>query len=98
MTGTTGAGGQALARTLLLLRDHIRPEVSDRLLEEALLNVQIAVVGDLANVQREAAQHAVVTAALLAGRSGGTLHLALPDAPLLGIHAPLRGDRLASAL
>src|SRR2546422_680592 len=91
-------GSQALARTMLLLRDHIRQDVPDTSLAEALLSIRAVVASDAANVQSEAGQHAVVTAALLIARSGGTLHVAVPDVPLLGVQAPLRGDRLGSAL
>jgi hypothetical protein len=87
-----------LARTLLLLRDHVRPEVPDRDLAEALLGTRVAVVGDQPNLRVEPAQHALVTAALLVARSGASVHVVVPDLPLLGAHPPLHGDRLEAAL
>jgi len=89
---------QGLARTLLLLRDHVHPDVPDRNLAEALTRTRIAIVGDRPNLQVESAQHAFVTSALLAARSGASVHLVAPDLPLLGKHTPLRGDRLEAAL
>lgn len=87
-----------LARTLLLLRDHARPEVPDQVLAEALLGTRIAVVGDRANLRFEPAQHALVTTALLVARWGGSVHLVVPDLPLLGAQPPLRDDQLGPAL
>lgn len=89
---------QGLARTLLLLRDHARADVPDQALAEALLRTRIAVVGDRPNLQVECGQHALVTAALLAARWGASVHVVVPDIPLLGAHAPLHGDRLEPAL
>jgi len=93
-----GATLKGLARTLLLLRDHVRPEVPDVALAEALLETRVAVVGDRVNLSGESAQHALVTAALLAARWGASVHLIVPDTPLLGAHPPLCGDRLGPAL
>ncbi len=89
---------KGLARTLLLLRDHVGPDVPDRSLGEALTRTRIAIVGDRPNLQVESAQHAFVTSALLSARSGASVHLVAPDLPLLGEHPPLRGDRLDAAL
>lgn len=89
---------EALARTLLLLRDHIRPEVPDGDLAAALLSTRVALVGDHHNLQTQSAQQALVTTALLTARSGASVHLVVPDLPLLGDQPPLRGDRLSGAL
>ncbi len=87
-----------LARTLLLLRDHVRPNVSDATLAEALLGTRVALVGDSANLCSEQAQHALVATAMLAARSGASVHLVLPDVPLSGSQPPLRGDQLGPVL
>src|SRR5690606_29939519 len=89
---------EALARTLLLLRDHIRSDVSDTTLAEALLGTRVVVVGDRRNLEVAPAQHALVATALLAARWGASVHVVVPDLPLLGVHAPLDGDRLPAAL
>jgi len=87
-----------LARTLLLLRDHVRADVPDPALAEALLKTRIAVVGDRPNLRVESGQQALVTTALLAVRWGASVHVVVPDLPLVGAHAPLHGDRLEPAL
>jgi hypothetical protein len=98
MEGPDPATLVGLARTVLLLRDHVRPEVPDRLLAEALLRTRVAVVGDRPNLSMESSQHALVTTALLIARWGGIVHVVVPDVPLLGSHPPLQGDRLEPAL
>ncbi len=89
---------QALDRTLLLLRDHIRPEVPDSTLVAALRGLRVAIVADAANLATEAGQHAGVTAALLMARSGAALELAIPDVRCRGVQVPLIGDYLGPAL
>jgi hypothetical protein len=93
----SGADG-ALARTLLLLRDHVRPEVPDGVVGAALRDVRVAVVADAANLASEAGQHALVTAALLTARSGAAIELAIPDVRCCGVQVPLVGEYLGSAL
>ena len=56
-----------LARTLLLIRDHIRPGVPDVSIAQVLLGTRVAVIGDRPNMRVEAAQHALVTTALSDG-------------------------------
>src|SRR5207253_9092718 len=65
---------------------------------EALLGTRVALVGDSANLRSEQAQHAFVATALLAARSGASVHLVLPDVPLSGSQPPLGGDQLGPAL
>lgn len=89
---------EALSRTLLLLRDHFPTTVSDNALGDALQSVRIAVVGDRSNLRNEGAQHALVTTALLAARAGATVHVAVPDMPLVGVHPPLEGPSLGTSL
>ena len=89
----------ALARTILLLRDHIDARIPDAVIAEALTDVRVTIVADRANAALATAQHAIVTTALLAARSGAQVALELPSGlPLVGAQAPLQGDRLAPAL
>jgi hypothetical protein len=88
----------ALHRTLLLMRDDLVSEVTDAELLQALLGVTIVLEADEITLGHESAQHAFVTAALLAIRSGATVVLRAPNVKLRGQHAPLRGDRLITAL
>ena len=82
---------EGLARTLLLIRDHIRPDVPDVSIAQVLLGTRVAVIGDRPNMRVEGAQHALVTTALLVARWGATVHVLVPDQPLIGVHAPLSG-------
>src|SRR5437879_9662883 len=51
---------EALSRTLLLLRDHVRHDISDELIGESLLGTRVALIGDRRNMEFESAQHALV--------------------------------------
>jgi hypothetical protein len=88
----------ALARTVLLVRDVIRAEVPDSAIVEALMGARVTIVADRENVMSEEGQHALVTTALLIARSGARVQLCIADVPLLGAQAPLDGDRLLPAL
>ena len=88
----------ALNRTLLLMRDHVRESVSDAELLEALASVEVALVADRPNVSVPEGQHALIAAAALCARSGACCYLEVPDLPLQGVHAPLRGERLGEGL
>lgn len=88
----------ALSRTLLLMRDHIRPEVPDSLLSDALGDTHVVLAGNRANLNCPSAQNALITAAILVARFGGKVILAIDDVPLKGAQPPLVGDQLGSAL
>jgi len=88
----------ALDRTLLLMRDDLRDSVSNSELLTALTSVEVALVADRPNVNVPEGQHALIAAAALCGRSGARCYLDVPDVPLQGVQAPLRGDRLAEGL
>jgi hypothetical protein len=89
----------ALARTILLLRDHVTDAAEDDVIADALTSVHVVIASDAENARFADAQHALVTAALLVARSGARVCLQIPDGvPLLGAQAPLRGDYLAPAL
>jgi hypothetical protein len=89
----------ALARTILLLRDHVSMEVSDSVIAEALTDIRVTIAADRANANSASAQNAIVTTALLAARSGARISLELPvGLPLLGAQAPLQGERLEPTL
>lgn len=101
LQSSLGAGtlDAALARTVLLLRDHIRDEVPGAIIADALASVRVVIGADGANGRSQEAQHAITTTALLAARSGARVAIEVPDTlPLLGPHAPLRGDRFAPSL
>jgi len=89
---------EGLARTLLLIRDHVRLDASDVSIAQALLGTRVAVIGDRPNLRVEAAPHALVTTALLVARWGATVHVLVPDLPLIGVHAPLSGGYLEPSL
>jgi molybdopterin/thiamine biosynthesis adenylyltransferase len=88
---------EALDRTLLLMRDHVRASTADDVLLEALCSTEVAVVGDAANLTSHSAQTAVVTAATLIARSGASIHLDLPNT-MCGPQPPLRSLELNEAL
>lgn len=80
------------------MRDDLNPEVRDADLRRALSSVSVVLEADEATLRNASAQHAFVTTALLAIRSGARVHVDAPDVELRGIHAPLHGDRLIAAL
>jgi len=88
----------ALNRTLLLMRDHVRESVSDAELLEALTSVEVALVADRPNLSVPEGQHALICAATLCARSGARCYLEVPNVPLQGVHAPLHGERLGEGL
>lgn len=98
-TDSASTARAALARTVLLLRDHVRADVSEEIITETLTTVRVVIAADRPNATTVAAQNAIVATALLVARSGGQVSLELPDGvPLLDAQAPLRGDRLRPAI
>ena len=89
---------EALNRTLLLMRDHLDPGVSDDALVRALTGTRVMLVAYEANLSSPAAQSALVTAALLTARFGARVYLDIPDVDRRGPQPPLSGRRLASGL
>lgn len=90
--------GDALDRTLLLMRDELIDCVSDVELLHALTSTSVALIADADYLDGDVAQTSYVTAALLLVRSGHRVHLVAPDIPLLGPQPPLKSDTLVSAL
>lgn len=88
----------ALARTMLLMRRNLRPEVSDDELLDALTSVRVVLVADDENLAAPEGQYALVTAALLIARSGAKCLLHAPNARLSGVHTPLEQTHLVDAL
>lgn len=88
----------ALSRTLLLMRTHLRPDISDEVLLNALTSTTAILVGDEENLSTPEGQHALITAASLIARSGGRCFVDAPNVPLIGNHPPLREYRLVDAL
>jgi hypothetical protein len=90
---------EALARTILLLRDHVRADVPDITLTDALTSVRVIIAADAENLASVEAQHALVTTALLAARSGASIMLEIPESTeVKGPQAPLTGEYLGPAL
>lgn len=79
----------ALDRTLLLMRDHVSPEATDKKLLDALTGTVVCLVADEANIRSHSAQTAFVTTALLLARSGHEIYLSAPDTKLVGQQPPL---------
>lgn len=88
----------ALDRTLLLMRDHVRPETPDDVLLDALSNTEILIVSDEANIASNSAQTAAITAAMLTARSGAAVYLDVPNTILRCPQPPLRLAELNQAL
>jgi molybdopterin/thiamine biosynthesis adenylyltransferase len=88
---------EALDRTLLLMRDHVRADTADDVLLGALCGTEVAVVSDAANLASHSAQTAVVTAATLIARTGASIHLDLPST-MCRPQPPLRPLELNEAL
>lgn len=89
---------QALDRTLLLMRDNLRAEVTDEQLVRALNSTTVALVAEADDLRTHSAQCAYVTAALQMARSAHRVTLVAPDVPLVGAQPPLTCDRLVSGL
>jgi hypothetical protein len=88
----------ALDRTLLLMRDEVGEEVNDSVLLAALTGTRVAIIADEMNLATHAAQTAFITAAILMARSGHSVFLLAPDAPLIGPQPPLQPGRMVEQL
>ena len=88
----------ALARTLLLMRDDVTDLVSDDALITALTETTVTIVADKKNLISHSAQSAYVTLALLLSRSGHQVFLAAPDTHLIGPQPPLGTGDLVEQL
>lgn len=89
---------EALDRTLVLMRSHIRPDVSDDVLLSGLTDFQVAVVADRANSTTHAGQSVIVTMALLCVRMGMNVMVTCDNVPLVGPQPPLKCTHLLDAL
>jgi hypothetical protein len=88
----------ALGRTMLLMRDHLRPDTQLGALIEALCSTEIVIVSNSENLVSNSAQSAVITAASLVARSGGVVYLDLPSTQLRMPQPPLRLSELGEGL
>jgi hypothetical protein len=85
--------GEALDRTLRLMRDEVHETVTDDELIAALTGLRVALIADAVNIASHSAQTAFVTAAMLMARSGHSVHLMCPPVVLAGTQPPLgQGD------
>ena len=81
---------QALARTLLLMRDHLDPHVTDDELVEALTGVTVSIRCSADCARTHAGQTALITLCALLARSGHRIYFDAPDGPLIGSQPPAR--------
>lgn len=88
----------ALDRTILLMRDYLRPDTTSERIVTALHDTSVVFVSDGSTLREEAAQHALVTAVLLTARMGVSVYLDCPNVPLIGIQSPLKGTRILDGL
>ena len=89
---------EALDRTLVLMRDHIRDDVDDETLLRALTECTVTIVCDRRNAATHAGQTTIVTTALLCARMGIGVQIVSDDAPLDGLQPPLKSGRLLDGL
>jgi hypothetical protein len=89
---------EALDRTMRLMRDDLRADVSDEVLLTALLGQRARLVADATNLASPAAQTAFVATTLLLLRSGTSVVLDAPEVNLIGAQPPLRHDKLLAGL
>jgi hypothetical protein len=89
---------EALNRTLLLMGTALTPTCALETRLKALTDTRVAIRFGADAVATYAGQTAVITAALLLARSGHTIWLDGPEAPLVGPQPPLTGDHLLAAL
>jgi len=88
----------ALDRTLLLMRDHLRGEAKDTALLDALGTTEVVFVADRKNLRSSEGQTALVAAAIMCARSGARCYLEIPNVPRRGAQPPLRGNELVHGL
>ena len=89
---------EALARTILLARKDLLPGVTDDEVLGALTSVRVLLVADELNLGCPEGQHALISAATLAARSGAECYIDAPNVPLLGVHPLLRERHIVDAL
>jgi hypothetical protein len=90
--------GEALDRTLRLMRDEVKSDVGDEILLQALTSTTVALIADKNNISCHSAQTAFVTAAILMARSGHRVHVLAPNVPLIGPQPPLGIGRMVEQL
>ena len=88
----------ALDRTLLLMRDFLRPETPDDAIMQALISTRVALVSDRLNLSSNSAQSAIVSVATMAARSGAEIYLIAPRTKLIGRQPPLSSMELLEGL
>lgn len=88
----------ALDRTLLLMRDHLDPKVTDAELLAALAGVTVTIRSDAECAATHAGQSAIITLCALLARSGHRVQVDAPDALLSGLQPPARQTRLHTAI
>ncbi len=88
----------SLDRTLLLIRDFLKPETPDDAIMQALISTRVALVSDRSNLSSHSAQSAFVSIATMAARSGAEIYLVAPRTKLIGRQPPLRSDELVEGI
>jgi hypothetical protein len=90
---------EALARTILLARDYVRPEdATDDEIVDALQSTVVAVVADERNATSASGQTAITTLAGLVTMMGVSLRLVIPRSAATNSQPPLEGNELVAGL
>lgn len=89
---------ETLARTALLVRLDVFPDLDHRTIVRGLANTHVRLVADHATAASAAGQTALTAALVSIAQSGANVHLDVPDVKIAGPQPPLRGHRLAAAL
>lgn len=97
MTTTSGDAEDALARTALLVKLDLFPQLSEFQIVNGLRDMHVRLRADAENLTCPAAQTAVVATAIVLVQSGVTVTLDMPDVALLSPQPPLANDGLGLA-
>jgi hypothetical protein len=85
-------------RTVLLCRDYVADELSDKEICQTFHSIQISIVSDLQNLSSHSGQCAVVTLVSLLSRMGMQIGLSIPEIPMLHAQPPTSGRSITEAL
>lgn len=91
-------GPEELARTVLLCRDYVAENVTDREICQRFQSLRILCVSDHRNLCSHAGQTALVTLVSLVSRMGAQVELDIPEIELLLPQPPLKRPSLPNAL
>ena len=89
---------QALARTVLLIRSDVYPNLDDAIIVKTLTGTRVRLRSDAANLATSAGQTALVSTAIMCAQLGAELLLDFPPTPMLTPQPPLKGPELRDAV